>query len=139
MDPKDYIELVKMLQRFVTPKTMGSCADLLYELRNARLDLQKVIDEVSKKESSIKEHIINTLPKSDTGAAGQLARVTVKTAPVPQVKDWDVLYKYIKKTGSFDLLHRRLSSKAVEDRWENGKDVPGVEEFMVTSVTLNKL
>ena len=128
-----------MLKALKIPKTIGACADLLYNLRAQRLELQKQVDAISKDESALKEHIIAVLPKSDTGAAGKFAQISVKTNPVPQVEDWDALYTYIKKTGDFDLLHRRLANKAVEDRWENNKEIPGVTRFNLTTVSLNKL
>jgi len=122
------------------PKTMGACADRLYELRQKRLDMQKEVDKVAAEESALKEHIINTLPKSEaSGVAGKLARVTVITKVVPQVKDWDAFYKYVKKTGQFDLMQRRITDGAIKERWEAGKEIPGVEHFNAISVSINKV
>ena len=122
------------------PKTLGACADRLYEVRQKRLDQQKVVDALASEEAALKEHIINSLPKSEaSGVAGKLCRVSVVTKPIPQIKDWDALYKYVKKTGAFELLQRRLADAAIKDRWEAGKTVPGVEAFNVVSVSINKL
>ena len=121
------------------PKTMGACADLLYETREARLAAQKVVDELAKTEAAVREHIINNLPKSDTGASGKKARISVVTKQVPQVKDWDKFYAHVKKTGQFELMQRRVSDGAVRERWDNGKQVPGVEPFGVVSVSINKV
>lgn len=98
------------------------------------------MDLLQSEESAIKEHIINTLPKSEaSGVAGKLARVTIVTKQIPQVKDWDAFYKYVKKTSSFDLLQRRLTDSAIKERWEAGKEVPGVEHFNAVSVSINKV
>lgn len=122
------------------PKTIGACADLLYETKNKRLALQKQVDELAAFESSLKEHIINTLPKSDqTGAAGKVAKVSVVTKEIPQVQDWEAFYKHVKKTGDFELMQRRLADKAIQERWEHGKKVPGVGVFTAVTVSLNKL
>lgn len=121
------------------PKSIGACADKLYEVRQKRLEMQRLVDELAYEESFIKNHIIDTLPKSDTGASGKIARVSVVTKQVPQVKDWDQLYKYIKRTGQFDLIQRRLSPTAVRDRWDDGKKIPGVESFGAVSVSLTKV
>lgn len=122
------------------PKTLGACADKVYELRLMRLDAQKVVDAIETEEKELKEHIINTLPKSETtGVAGKLARVTVVTKQVPQVKDWDSFYKHVKKTGDFDLLQRSLGKAAVEARWEAGKKVPGVKAFTAVTLSINKV
>jgi len=122
------------------PKTIGACADMLYELRAKRSAAQKIADELEAQEKAVKEHIIQTLPKSEaSGVAGKVARVTVVTKDVPQVENWDDFYKHVKKTGSFDLMQRRLADTAVKERWDAGKQVPGVKVFHAVSVSLNKL
>ena len=122
------------------PKAIGSCADMLYELRNKRLSGQKLVDEVEAEEKALKAHIINTLPKSESsGVAGKLARVTVVTKEVPQLTDDTAFYAYVTKTKRFDLLTKRLSSAAIEELWEAGKEVPGVDHFQVVTLSMNKL
>lgn len=122
------------------PKTLGACADKLFEIREERRAAQRVVDEMEEEEKALKAHLINTLPKSEAGGvAGKLARVTIVTKPVPQVKDWDAFYKYVKKNDAFDLLQRRLVDTAVAERWEAGKKVPGVESFNVVTVSINKV
>lgn len=126
--------------KFKFPKTMGACADRLYELRQKRLDEQKKVDAIEAEEKALKEHIINTLPKSEaSGVAGKVARVTVITKEVPQVEDWDAFYKFVKKNNAFDLMQKRLTDTAIKERWENGKEIPGVKHFQATTVSLNKV
>lgn len=121
------------------PKTMGACADMLFTTREARLKLQKEVDELARAEAALREYIINNMPKTDTGASGKLARVSILTKQVPQVKDWDKFYAYVKKTGQFELLQRRLSDAAIRERWDNGAQVPGVEPFGAVVVSLHKI
>lgn len=126
--------------KFKFPKTMGACADRLYELRQKRLEEQKKVDLIEAEEKALKEHIIQNLPKSEaSGVAGKLARVTVVTKEIPQVEDWDAFYKYVKKTGNFDLMQRRLTDAAVKERWEAGEEIPGVKHFQVVTVSINKV
>jgi hypothetical protein len=121
------------------PKTMGACADRLYELRAKRLEVQKLAEQIEAEEKALKEYIIQNLPKSDTGAQGKHHRVSVVTKVVPRVEDWDAVYKYVKRTGSFDLFQRRLSDPAVIERWEAGKTVPGVTRFQLVTLSLTKI
>lgn len=126
--------------KYKFPPKMGACADRLFQLREKRLEEQKKVDAIEAEEKALKEHIIQTLPKSDaSGVAGKIARVTVITKQVPQVKDWDVFYKHIKKTGEFELLQRRLTDTAIRERWDEGKKVPGVESFNALTVSINKI
>lgn len=124
----------------VIPKTIGACADALYSTRQTRLVEQKDIAEYKDYETALKNHIIAELPKSDqTGVAGKLARVTVKSSVIPVVEDWEAFYKHVKKTGHFDLLQKRVSAEAVQERWDSGKKVPGVGTFTVVDVSVNKV
>lgn len=123
------------------PKSLGACADLLFELREKRLQAQKIVDAIQEDETLLKNHIIDNVPKGDTGASGKHHHVSVYTDPVPRIADPDKLFAHIKKTGDFDLLQRRLNNAAVKERWEdpkNKKGVPGVEPFNVVKVSLTK-
>jgi len=125
---------------FKFPKTLGACADKIYELRDKRLVAQKLVDAIEAEEKALKEHVINTLPKSEaTGVAGKMARATVVTKKVPQVEDWEAFYKHIKKTGDFDLLNRAVSKSAVESRWEAKKVIPGVKAFTAVTLSITKV
>lgn len=126
--------------KFKFPKTMGACADKLYQLREKRLEEQKKVDVIEEEEKALKEHLIQNLPKSEaSGVAGKLARVTIVTKIVPQVEDWDKFYAHIKKKGEFDLMQRRVSDTAVKERWDAGKQVPGVKTFNALTVSINKV
>lgn len=126
--------------KFKFPKTMGACADRLYELRLKRLEEQKKVKLLEDEEKALKNYIIQSLPKSEaSGVAGRLARVTVVTKEVPQIEDWEAFYKYVKKTNSFDLMQRRLADDAIKERWAAGKEIPGVNHFQAVSVSINKV
>lgn len=122
------------------PKTIGECADLLYATQEKRLAVAKQVTELEAQEVLLREHIIAELPKSKTtGVAGKRARVSVYNSEVPQVKDWDAFYKYVKKNNAFELMQKRLSTKAIDERLDAGEKLPGVERFTVVKVSLNKV
>jgi hypothetical protein len=122
------------------PASVGLSADLYSEVRELRLAMQKIVDDVKGRESEIKEHIINNLSKSsDTGAAGKRYRAQIVTKEVPTLKDWEALTKFIAANNRFDLLHKRVADTAVKDMWEAGVAVPGVEKFRATDVSITKI
>lgn len=126
--------------KFKIPKTLGACADLLYQTREARYALQNQAKELEELESALKSHIIDTLPKSEaSGVSGKLARVTVKEKVTPQAEDWEALHAYIKKNGAFELMQRRLNNAAIEERLEAGETVPGIVMFHNKTVSINKV
>jgi hypothetical protein len=121
------------------PRSLGACADLLADLREERLALQKRAEAIKARERAVEEHVIRTLPKDDTGAAGRHHRVRVVTKEVPTVEDWDELYAYVRRTKSFHLLARRLNEAGVRELWEDRKRVPGVGVFTAVTVSLVKV
>lgn len=121
------------------PKTIGACADHLFALKAKKSAAQKVVDAIEAEEKALREHLIQTLPKSEaSGVSGKVANVKIVTKSVVQVKDWNAFYAYIKKNNAFELLQKRPSETAVAERWDNKKVVPGVEKFDFPVVSLTK-
>jgi hypothetical protein len=126
-------------KKIVVPKTIGACADRLYAIKDEASKIKKQLDELDKERKAIQEHVINELPKSNArGVTGKVANVRVITKEVPQVKDWDAFYGYVRKTKRTDLLQRRLSDGAVGELMDQGVKVPGVESFTAVSISLTK-
>lgn len=122
------------------PKSMGLCADLYSEVRELRLAMQKIVEDVKARETEIREHIIANLSKSDdTGAAGKKYRAQIVVKPEPSLKDWDSFTRFVVENDRFDLLHKRIADKPIKDLWEDGVDVPGVERFNAVSVSITKI
>lgn len=122
------------------PRTPAAMADRLYKLKDLKREAQAKVDAIDEERKAIEAHLINVLPKDDaSGIQGKLARVSLIIKDVPQVEDWDKLRKHIVKTGSWDLLQKRVSSQAVELRWEDDKQVPGVTAYPKVTISLNKV
>lgn len=129
-----------MAREMKIPKTLGACADRLYQIREEQALLNKQVEVLQAEAAAIKEHLIANLPKSDAqGVLGKQARAAITTKQVPSVKDWDAFYKLILKSKDFSLLQRRVSDAAVRERWEAGEKVAGVEPFTVVNVSVTKL
>jgi hypothetical protein len=121
------------------PKSLGACVDLAHDLREKRLTMQKEVDAVEAQEKFVREHIIKSVPKGDSGAVGKRFKGVVLTEDIPQVEDWDVFYRHISKTKSFDLLNRAVNRKAVSERWADKKAVPGVKVFKAVKLSITKV
>lgn len=121
------------------PKTIGACIDQMYKLRAKRQQIEKQAEDVKQQEAELEKHILDSFNKTDLdGARGKLAVAGITQSTVPTVKDWDQLYRYIKKEGAFDLLQRRVSATAYRERLEAEEVVPGVEPFNVIKLSLKK-
>ena len=118
------------------PKTTAACADMLYKTREARHCVQKEVDALQSLETRLKDYLIAALPKGEaSGVAGLVARVQITTKPIPTVDNWPKFYAYVKRTGNFDLLQKRLSEGAIKERWEAKKEIPGVGRFNAIQVS----
>lgn len=125
--------------KHVIPKTIGACADKLFELKQKKSELTKQVEALDEHRKLIEDHIINTLDKHDArGVRGKVASVKVLLSRVPSVKDWPKFYAHILKTKDFSLLQKRVSDTAVKERWEAEEQVPGVEPFDIVKVSLTK-
>jgi hypothetical protein len=131
-------KLAPKVPKLKIPKSMGACADLLFDMKQERLAAEKYAEALKANETALSNHIIDNLPKGDQGAVGRHHKVVVRTEQIPQVEDWEATYKYIKRTGAFDLLQRRLNTRAVLDRLEDGKAVPGTKMFTAVKLSLTK-
>lgn len=131
------------------PKSLGACADLLFDLKEARLLAQKVVDAFEAQEKALKEHLINNVPKGDKGAIGSHHKVVIKRDETPRIGDDTAFYAWVKKAGAFDVLQRSLNAKAIAERLEaqpiidkktgKRKPLPGVEMFPIVKVSLTKV
>lgn len=124
------------------PRSVGMCADLYAEVRELRLAMQKATNEMQARETELHEHMIRTLKASDdTGAAGKRyrAQVYTKVLPIVESADWPVLWAFIRKNNRFDLLHKRINDKAIQDMWEDGETVPGVSRFRAKKLSITKI
>lgn len=124
--------------KFSIPKSPGEKADLLKLIKENRLALGKLVEVLNKNETALEEDIVNTLPKSKQGGAvGSIAIATIEKKTIPIVKDWDALYKHLRKTGEFELLDRKLNRKAAKERMDAKKVVPGIGKYdrSIVSIT----
>lgn len=122
------------------PDTLGACIDHAYELQQKYLEQKHKADAIAKQVSEVEEYIIATFPKAGLhGGKGALASATILTSVEPSVQDWDSVFKYVQKKKAWDLMYRRLNSKAFRDRLEEGEVIPGVEKFNRVKLSIRKI
>ena len=121
------------------PEDLGACIDKYYQLRAQRLNLEKEVKERKRTERAYMEHIVAQLRaiKMENGG-GLKANASIKEVEMPTPKDWPAIWEYIKENNAFDLLQKRLSSKAVQERWDQEIVIPGIETFTKVSLSLTK-
>jgi len=111
----------------------------LYKIKNERLALQRVVNELEEREKNLTYELTNLMVEGNM-AKYQAAGFTLvlNTKDTALATDWPTILDYIKSTGSVDLLQKRLTESAVKARWNSGVDVPGVVHSPKHVITLTK-
>jgi hypothetical protein len=130
------------------PKSLpfGAAADLLYDLKQVKSQLNSAIaqfgDVVDPAVKMLEEHFVDSLKIGEaSGVQGLNARVQITESVIPVVEaaNWQKLYSFIARTKSFELLNRAINRAAVQERWEQKKQIPGVSKFHAKKVSCTKL
>jgi hypothetical protein len=137
--PKQQTMGVVMSPKFKIPKTLGACVDKLYRLRGEKSEATKKVKMLEEQINAVKAHLIEELPRADAnGISGKVAKGELTKKKVGTVKNWDRFYAYIRRHKAHHLMQRRVSNTALNEVWEGGKKVPGVEPFTVIDVSCTK-
>ena len=119
--------------------TLGALIDNLYALSTERLEVEGKVEEMKSKERALREEIAKALTESGVnGATGQVANARKTSKTVATVKDWGLLWQYIKDHDAFDMVQRRCNDAAYRERLEAGEQVPGVEPFVVEDLSITR-
>jgi hypothetical protein len=122
----------------------GAVSDLMYSLRQAAkvpsTAVASFTDVFGSVDKVLEEYFIAKLSAGESsGVQGSIGRVQVTTSVVPIVNDWPAFYAGMAKAKSWDLLNKALNRKAVQERWEQKKQVPGVGTFVAKKVSVTKI
>lgn len=114
----------------------------LNELLDEITDLRSKIKQIDEDRSTLKLRLmdceaitINKLQDQGIDRIGNdTCTVSIRKEIVPKVEDWDEVHAYVKNTGQFELLHRRMSSTAYRELQSMGSNVPGVKPTELTRI-----
>ena len=119
---------------------LGKLVDDFNVARNLRLAADKDAKRLKSIEVEMKDRILGEMIEQQVGfAAGMDIRVKRKTVNKPQAADWDQVYKYMVENDAMDLVQKRLNATAVNNRFEDGISIPGIEFYEVNDLSIGKL
>lgn len=112
------------------PKTVGAAIDDLWALREEKRAAEAVVKEVEVKIAAAESVVYEAMDAQGVlKSTGSKATVSIGTTESFQIEDYDSLVKYIKKSGHFHLLQRRISVEAARELYESKGAVPGLQPF----------
>lgn len=109
-------------------------------VRAQRLELDKQAEIVKQTEEDLKKTIIAKMREQEmkaVGAANGLVKLQETEEPVAE--NWNELWQYIKENDAWELLHKRITTTAVRERWNDGIAVPGVGKSTVYKLSVSKI
>jgi hypothetical protein len=100
----------------------------LSKLDSREDELTAELKTVRAKRAAIEEKLLAELQSENLITIKTVyGRVWLHPYTYPIVDDWEKVYGYVAKHKAFDLLHRRISLAAVQERVESGRSVPGLK------------
>ena len=127
-------------KKLVIPASVGAAIDALNTLRDKRKAIEATAAAVKAQETAFEDAIFQKFKKADLeGARGKRAQASIERVDVPTLEDPATFYKFLKRTGQFDLLQQRIAVTAVRERWSDKKIVPGIGHFHKIRLHLSKV
>lgn len=141
------MNIAQLLETDPATLKLGDVVDAYKALNDMRLLMQKEVEAVERIEKAYRQHLVDSLSKKDeTGVFGRNYKAVIKTKRAFQVDTqneaggWSLVWGYIRQTGRWDLLQKRLNDKALKDMYEAGEALPpGVNTLTVPEVSITKL
>lgn len=122
------------------PMNLGGLIDLRADKYARKQELDAQLAEIKREIDELDEAIMDSMDEQGTDAArGRKASMSIRETVVPNVKDWDSLYEFIKQNGYFHLLNRAANAAAFRELFTRGEPTPGVEPFTKRALTFRSL
>ena len=127
---------------FQAPKISSHLPDLIdnyISTRAQRLAMEKEAATIKEAEDDLYKVIVSKMRDEGMtvlGAKNGFVKLKASEEPVPI--DWPALYDYIKATGSFEFLHKRIATLAIKEHVEAGEEIPGIGFTTVYKLTVSK-
>lgn len=124
--------------------TIGQKIDKLHEVREKIRKLEATVKELEGTYDGIETALMEQLSSQGIDASrGTKAGCSITKTVVAQVVDWDAFYAFIKKTGYFHLLQKRVSDPSFRELLEQKGEATvrkhGVEPFTKKRLNLRAI
>lgn len=123
--------------------SVGTLIDKMWKLREQKKEYEAAAAAVSKEMTALEDALIEKMDAEGvTKATGRAASASFTFSTIADVQGdegWKLFYAYIKKTGYFHLLHKRVTDTAYKELLDAGKKVPGVLPFTKKRLNLRTL
>lgn len=112
--------------------TVGSLADKLWDIRESIREKNDELKELEKEKETLKMQLMSAMDEQGLDQVrGQHATISITSATVANIDDYDAFWAYVRRHNLPELLQRRLSVTAYRELLEErkGKPIPGTTPF----------
>lgn len=133
--------VVKAVKRLTGVPTIGADIDAMWALREKRRKLDTESKKIDEEITEIEDRLMAEMDTQGvTKSTGAKAGVSISTAIVANVVDWEAFLAHIYKKKWGHLLQRRVSDPAWREVTADGdKPLPGTEKFSKRRLNLRAL
>jgi len=118
----------------------GENLDEMFELREAKRDLEAQVKDLTAKYKELEEATIAELIRLKLDAArGEMASASISRVVVPNPTDWTKIMAWITRYKRYDLFERRIAKAAWLETVQNRPKqapIPGIESYEKISLNL---
>jgi len=121
-------------------KKLDELIDKMFMLREAKRGLDSQLKDVKDQLSNLEQQLLVRFNEVGTDyARGSFASASITESVVPQIDDWGQVAEWVMENDAIYLLHRRISSGPWKELRDAGTDVPGIEPYTKTAISLRRL
>jgi predicted secreted protein len=118
----------------MTNRTLKTVVSDLDQIHAARLSADKTAKDLASTEAALKQELINFMVEQQVASIGsETYMFSVKEKTRVQVLDWPQVYEYIRQTGEWDLMYKRLNEAAALAR---ESQLPGTEQYSLNELSI---
>lgn len=111
----------------------------ILELRSKVSELEAEAEELRIERSTLENELMESMANMGVTQLGSaLGTATMKQSMKWAISNWDALLEYCVDSDSFDLIQKRISTKAVADRFAAEEEVPGVQGVPIYTVSIRR-
>ena len=117
--------------------TLGSVIDNLWALRETKRAKEAEVKEIELQIADAETSVYEQMDAQGVDkSTGKKASISITSVVTSSIEDWDLFTAFVKKTGYFHLLQRRVSEVAARELFESKGKVPGLTPFTKRKLNL---
>lgn len=117
--------------------TLDSLMNQLAEVNRDYNELSRSLNQLKGQKDALERDIECAMNDVGIRSAGNDAlKISLSDEIVPTVTDWEALFQYIEREGAFYLLQKRMAAGAYREAHQMGLEIPGVEPFTKTKMSV---